>query len=108
MSAVNIDLAGCLPDDHGTAALVARVWRPDIGGPAVAAIREGRVLDVTMAFPTVRDLCERPHPAEALRAVQGEEIGVLDAILANTIPDSRDPEKPYFLAPIDLQAIKAA
>ncbi len=38
----------------------------------------------------------------------GERIGRLDDVLANTPPDGRDRNKPWLLAPIDLQAIKAA
>src|SRR5205807_7447835 len=41
-------------------------------------------------------------------ATRGEPLGALDAILINTTPDDRDPTKPWLLAPIDLQAIKAA
>jgi len=43
-----------------------------------------------------------------LRAADGERIGRLDDTLANTPPGSRDRGKPWLLAPIDLQAIKAA
>ena len=32
----------------------------------------------------------------------------IDALLANTPPETRDPQRPWLLAPIDLQAIKAA
>ena len=35
-------------------------------------------------------------------------IGDLDAIAANTPPDRRDSARPWLLAPIDLQVIKAA
>lgn len=97
-----------LPDDGTAGALVGRVWRPDVGGPSVVAIRPEGVVDVTAAFPTVRDLCESPEPAKALRTARGEVIGDLAAILANTPPESRDAAKPWLLAPIDLQAVKAA
>ena len=97
-----------LPDDAGVATLAGRVWRPDVAGPSVVAVRGGDLIDVTRHFPTVRDLCETPNPAAALKAAGGETIGTLDAILANTAPDTRNPEKPWLLTPIDLQAIKAA
>ena len=32
---------------------------------------------------------------------------MLEEILSNTGPDNRDPNKPFFLSPIDLQSIKA-
>src|SRR4051812_5868460 len=97
-----------LPDDAAGAALAGRVWRPDVAGPSVVAIRDGAAIDVTHAFPTMRDLCETPDPAVALRAASGETLGSFEAILCNTPPDTRDRAKPWLLAPIDLQAIKAA
>lgn len=97
-----------LPDDGTAGALVGRVWRPDVQGPAVVAVRADGVFDVTASFATVSALCETDKPAAALRAATGERIGDLDAILANTPPDSRDPTKPWLLAPVDLQVLKAA
>jgi fumarylacetoacetate (FAA) hydrolase family protein len=97
-----------LPADAARAALAGRVWRPDVRGPSVVAIRADGVYDVTNAAPTIADLCEAESPASALRAGAGERIASLEEILANTPPDARDPRKPWLLAPIDLQAIKAA
>ena len=97
-----------LPDDAAHATLAGRVWRADAGGPSVVAVRGGDLVDVTRHFPTMRDLCETPDPAAALKAAQGETVGSLDAILANTPPETRDVGKPWLLTPIDLQAIKAA
>ena len=97
-----------LPVDAARAALAGRAWRPDVEGPSVVAVRADGVYDVTRTAPTMRDLCEADDPAVTLRAAAGERIGGLDEILANTPPDARDPRKPWLLAPIDLQAIKAA
>ena len=89
------------------ACLVARVFVPNIG-PCVARIEGERLVDVTMAFPTVRDLCEQSNPSAAVRAAKGNDLGTVDDILANTAPDTRNKSKPWLLAPVDLQAIKAA
>jgi fumarylacetoacetate (FAA) hydrolase family protein len=97
-----------LPDDRYAGALAGRVWRPDVEGPSVVAIRADGVYDVTRAFPTMRDLCETSDPAAELRAASGERIGDLAAILTNTPSETRDIARPWLLAPIDLQAIKAA
>jgi len=105
---LSLDLTSALPHDGYAGALAGRVWRPDAGGPAVVAIRSDGVLDVSRAFPTMRDLCEVDDPAAALRAASGEPLGPLAPILANTPPDGRDGAKPWLLAPIDLQAVKAA
>jgi fumarylacetoacetate (FAA) hydrolase family protein len=102
------DLSDTLPVDAAAAALAGRIFRPDVEGPSVVAIREGRVIDITATFATMRDLCEAPDPAAALRAATGEDLGPLAAILANTPPETRDGAKPHLLAPIDLQAVKAA
>src|SRR6266567_4012116 len=97
-----------LPADGFAGALAGRVWRPDQDGPSVVAIRANGVIDISRAFPTMRDLCETENPAAALHAADGEPLGALEAILANTPPDGRDRTRPWLLAPIDLQAVKAA
>ena len=56
----------------------------------------------------MRDLCETPSPAQALRAAEGSRLGALSDILAHTSNDSGPPNAAHLLAPIDLQAIKAA
>ena len=102
-----LTLAKTLPADAGKATLAGRIWRPDLDGPSVVAIRDGQVFDITRDFTTMRDLCEQPDPAAALRGAAGESLGPLEPILANTPPDARDAQKPWLLAPIDLQAVKA-
>jgi len=97
-----------LPQDAAGATLAGRIWRPDLPGPSVIAIRDSQAIDITRAFPTMRDLCEMPDPAAALNAAVGQALGPIDAILANTPTDTCDTGKPWLLAPIDLQAIKAA
>jgi len=108
MARLEDGLADVLPGDGTVGALGGRVWLPRVEGPAVVAIRDGGVFDVSRVFPTMRDLCEAGDPAAALRAVAGERVGALADILANTPPDGRDQAKPWLLAPLDLQAIKAA
>ncbi len=95
----------CLPD---RGALVGRAWNVAAGGPSVVKIEAGTAVDITQSFATMRDLCETGDPAAAARDAKGQSLGSLDAILANTAPGTRDPTKPWALAPIDLQAIKAA
>lgn len=94
------------PPPSGT--VVGRVWRPDLGGPSVVAVRDGRLVDVTRRFPTMRDLCEEPDPATASHGADGDDLGPVETVLANTDEEGRDLAAPSMLAPIDLQAIKAA
>lgn len=90
------------------ALLLGRVWRPDCGGPSPVRVDGDRLIDLSAAFPTARDVCEAADPAAALRDAPGEDIGTLAQILANTDPRDRDESLPWLLSPIDLQAVKAA
>jgi fumarylacetoacetate (FAA) hydrolase family protein len=108
MTTLQLTEATTLPSDGFAGALCGRVWRPDVGGPSVVAVRAAGVVDISARFATMRDLCEAPDPAAAARAAPGERLATLAEILANTPPDGRDPAKPWLIAPIDLQAIKAA
>jgi hypothetical protein len=97
-----------LPRDGTVGALAGRVWRPEVGGPSVVAVRGDGVWDISKLAPTVRDLAESTDAVAMLREGKGERIGALQDILANTPEAQRDATKPWLLAPIDLQAIKAA
>jgi fumarylacetoacetate (FAA) hydrolase family protein len=105
---MQLDPRSTLPGDSTAGTLVGRVWRPDVAGPSVVAIRQDGVHDISRTFPTVRDLCEASDPAGAVATATGENVGAFAAILANTVEGTRDAKRPWFLAPIDLQAIKAA
>jgi fumarylacetoacetate (FAA) hydrolase family protein len=100
--------AATLPRDGAPGALAGRVWLPGAEGPAVAAVRADGLYDISRDAATMRDLCEAAAPAAIVRDGRGERIGSLDDILANTPERGRDPDKPWLLAPVDLQAIKAA
>ncbi|MGO4869390.1 MAG: fumarylacetoacetate hydrolase family protein [Roseiarcus sp.] len=108
MTTLQLTETTALPSDGLAGALCGRVWRPDVAGPSIVAIRAEGAFDISRQYPTMRDLCEAPDPAAAARAAPGERLASLGQILANTPTDARDPAKPWLLAPIDLQAIKAA
>ena len=103
-----LDLPLVLPQDAKTATIVGRVFLPGVQGPAVVALRGDNVFDVTESFATISELCEADDPAAALRAAPGVALGSLAAILANSDEATRDPQRPWLLAPVDLAAIKAA
>jgi fumarylacetoacetate (FAA) hydrolase family protein len=109
---IRLDLAETLPDDARSANLAGRIWRPDAGGPSVVKIAwqgdDAVIVDICSRYPTMRDLCERATPATAVSEADGEVVGSLADLLANTPPDGRDTARPWLLAPIDLQAVKAA
>lgn len=84
--------------------LLGRVWVPEVEGPSVVTIRNGRVFDITSSTaPLVRDICEMDDPAVYTANAEGKDIGAADEISRN----GTDPNQLHFLAPCDLQAIKA-
>ena len=74
-----LDPAATLPTDGTRGTLVGRVWRPDVEGPSVIALRGDGCYDVSRAFPTVRDLFEAQSPAAAIAGAKGERIGDIRA-----------------------------
>ncbi len=93
-----------LPNDHPHALLVGRVQTAD--GPAVVTLRKGRVIDITSRdVPTMRDLLERDDLVAHVQNTQGADLGSVEAIAQAS---TEAPVAPHFLAPSDLQAIKAA
>jgi fumarylacetoacetate (FAA) hydrolase family protein len=99
--------AGTLPADGTEGTLVGRAWLPgDFPGPTVVAVRAEGVFDLGRAAPTVSELLNADDPV-ALATTEGTRVGDLATTLANSAHDRRDPGLPYFLAPCDLQAIKA-
>jgi fumarylacetoacetate (FAA) hydrolase family protein len=97
-----------LSEDREQALLAGRIWRPGLDGPSVVAVRGAELIDVSRGFPTMRDLCEADNPGAALRDASGETVGLVEEVLANTPPERRDLSSPWLLAPVDLQAVKAA
>ncbi|KQO75037.1 fumarylacetoacetate hydrolase family protein [Rhizobium sp. Leaf262] len=90
-----------LPDDADNALLVGRVWSDAQGGPCPVLISDGRVLDLSSIAPTMSGLLELDDLGAVLRhSTSFPDLGPLQDFL------SGDAGK--VLAPIDLQAIKAA
>nr|WP_314539116.1 fumarylacetoacetate hydrolase family protein [uncultured Massilia sp.] len=95
--------ANPLPDDLEQALLVGRVWRgAPTDGPAVVAVRQGRVVDITRHAPTVSALFEREDLLAVVRDADGEDLGLAADLVNGQGGAVR------LLAPCDLQAIKAA
>ena len=86
--------AAMLPEDAVRATLAGRLLLDD--GPTPVLIRNGYVEDISRASPTVADLMDLPDPS----GVEGKRLFGIDELA--TLPSER------FLAPIDLQAVKAA
>src|SRR5947209_4543686 len=105
---LRLDPTYCLPEDGCAGTLVGRVWLPG-EGPAVALLRDKDVFDISPAAPTVAGLLNEPDPLAIIAAAPlDRRLGSVVEILANSAAGARDPARPWFLAPIDLQAVKAA
>src|SRR5262249_16680856 len=107
---IDLDPAASLPADSGRACLIGRAWAPGTPpGPSVVWVTGGDVVEISRSYPTSSLRVETVHPATAARAAgaRGSRLGSVGDLLANTSADRHDPEMPRFLAPCDLQALKA-
>ena len=87
---------------------VGRVWIPDTG-PVLVTLRQGEVLDITSRdVPTMRDLLELDDPATHVAESTGEAVGSLADLEDDSLRAESDPSHRHFLAPNDLQSVKAA
>lgn len=100
-------VASVLPHDHDRALLIGRVW-VDGSGPVLVRVDAERVVDISAVAATSAALLELGDAAGAARACSGPVLGATADILANSHADRGDNTQPWFLAPCDLQAIKAA
>ncbi len=105
MSAPVASAASVLPDDAAQALLVGRLWDPATAGPRVVAVQEGDVFDLTGLAGTVSELLELPGLAAAVRAALTEPRWSTDDVVSASLAQETD--RPHFLAPVDLQVIKA-
>jgi len=90
----------------GPATLVGRIYDPEQGGPALVAVRDDRLVDLTAAASTASELFDRDDAVSVVREYNGDRDWPLDDVLDATL--GRDASRPRLLAPIDLQVIKAA
>jgi fumarylacetoacetate (FAA) hydrolase family protein len=81
-----------LPEDGACGTLVGRAETPQ--GPAIVRIDGEGVHDITATAVTTSFLLEQDDPVALVRGAKGTRLGSIDEV--------------RFLAPIDLQAVKAA
>jgi len=100
----NILASSILPSDAEGATLIARIWDPVTSGPRVCLVSGERLVDITSSIATV--------------SLLAEDLGVLSGINLDSLPSwsisevaeassRQDTSKPHFLAPVDLQVVKA-
>jgi fumarylacetoacetate (FAA) hydrolase family protein len=96
-----------LPADGDAALLIGRAQIAGVG-PVLVQVRPDGVYDLSSLAATCSQLLELPALPDTLRGHAGTRIAATEDVLANSAWDARDPALPWFLAPCDLQAIKAA
>jgi fumarylacetoacetate (FAA) hydrolase family protein len=100
-----------LPQDAHQALLIGRLWVPDIGA-VVCAVTPDAVFDLSQLAPTSSQLLELPEVAQQVRAFvrsgTAPRLASSAQALANSDETQRQSDQPWFLAPCDLQAVKAA
>ncbi|MEE9453531.1 MAG: fumarylacetoacetate hydrolase family protein [Paracoccaceae bacterium] len=89
----------------GNATLLGRVWNAADQGPSLVTVRGDQVIDITTRFaPLSSDICEMADPADYVQQADGPSLGAVKTIFSAPVGDL---SKSHFLAPCDLQAIKA-
>jgi fumarylacetoacetate (FAA) hydrolase family protein len=107
-----LDERAALPDDHERATLIGRAWVPGpLPGPSPVLIRAGKVYDLSQSVPTSSELMNSDDPVALARSAvesgRATLLGDVGDLLANSSSDRRHPDRPYFLSPVDLQAVRA-
>ena len=109
MPQAKLSVQECLPRNASEAVLVGRAWVPAEEGPSVIGIRGHEAVDLTRVYPTVSHLLNVAKPSDIRSAIrQAPALTALEALVGNSVEGSRDPSKPWLLAPCDLQAVKAS
>lgn len=105
----HLDVSAVFPNDYRRAVLIGRVWMEGTGAVLVH-VRDNGIYDLSSIAATCSELMALPDPASVVRkSIAGQvPLARTPAVLANSAHDKRNKDIPWFLAPCDLQAIKAA
>ncbi|ALK88199.1 Fumarylacetoacetate (FAA) hydrolase family protein [Limnohabitans sp. 63ED37-2] len=100
-----------LPQDAHQALLIGRLWVPG-KGPFLVAVTPQDVLDLSGLAITSSHLLELPNAAAQVRAClasgQAKRLASTSEALSNSDETQRQADQHWFMAPCDLQAVKAA
>ncbi len=103
----HLDPRVALPADVDRALLVGRIHIEGTG-PVLVQVRADGVYDLSPLAATCSELLELRALPEAMRGHAARRIASTEEVFANSAFDARDAARPWFLAPCDLQAVKAA
>ena len=100
-----------LPQDAHTALLIGRLWVPEAGAHVVAVTPQD-VFDLSELASTSSALLELPDVATRVQDFVNSGLAPVlcstDQALDNSLQAQHKPDAPWFMAPCDLQAVKAA
>jgi fumarylacetoacetate (FAA) hydrolase family protein len=102
-----LQLDTALPVDAAAALLIGRVHVAGTG-PIMVQVRPDGIYELSQLAATCSDLLELPDVASAVRGHRGARLAATQDVLSNSAFDARHAVNPWFVAPCDLQAIKAA
>jgi len=102
-----------LPDDKTAGLLIGRAWLPgNPPGPSPVVLDGAELRDLSRLAATTAQLLDLEDlPAKVRAALADGSLpvaGKLGEVLANSAWDRRRDDLPYFLAPFDLQALRAS
>jgi fumarylacetoacetate (FAA) hydrolase family protein len=105
---MNLTPEAILPEDAAHATLIGRAHVPGSpSGPSPVLVDPQHVYDLSCLASTCAELLSRADAADAVKGGLAKPIGKLADVLNNSDADKRDPQRPYLLAPCDLQTVKA-
>ena len=93
-----------LPADGTSGTLIGRIWMND--GPHIVVVRDDGLHDISSTVPLVSELMDHDDPVALVRGAATRRLASLDEAIAGAI--AHDAASPALLAPVDLQALKAA
>lgn len=108
----DVDYQYILPKDGFTGTLIGRAWVPvkqsgTVAGPSPVLLSEDGVYDLSSVAPTCAELLNRWNGLDLASMSHLQRLGSCQEIMANTMGPERSSELPHFLAPVDVQSIKA-
>ncbi|WP_289061471.1 fumarylacetoacetate hydrolase family protein [uncultured Zobellia sp.] len=109
-----IDLNTLIPQLAETGTWIGRCAVPSkkayngVAGPHVVLARKGNVYDLSAHYNSTSELINSKDPVTKLEALTDlPKLGKVTDILKNSLYFNKNPKIPYFIAPNDIQAIKA-
>ena len=106
------ELQAFLPEDGFAGTLVGRAWLPaaatgSCAGPSPVWVHADGVFDLSPIAPTSSELFSGDTSWRARGPGALQRVGSVEDLLRGALAEARDEDRARFLAPVDLQPIKA-